>query len=460
MAHFCKNHPDRKATRRCYYCQSYVCSDCQILASKHYFCSFRCYNLYRGEDTSYSLKEKLIVMLDNVTEALSSFRDILAKNWQTVAIFLLMIALTFSLRKLQNISHELESLEQNTSMNHFTSSHLLLQPSEENFRIQKPVNGGMVLTNKIDIEGEAQDNQIISLVADGEIIAVTLPKNGKFVLKDITAKRGKNQFIVKAIDADGRVTTLQSINFFYSSPTLRYLAHNVTRGDLSSRRIAITFDGGSLANVTEEILDILKEKNLHCTFFLTGTFITKFPELVQRIVEEGHEVGNHTWSHPHLTTFAENHKQLTRPEVTREFLQNQLRRTAKAFKKLTGQEMAPFWRAPYGEHNLQIRQWAAELGYRHVEWTMGKDWYNTMDTLDWVADTTSPAYRTADEIVDKILNFGNGSDYGANGCIILMHLGSLRNSDFPHKRLPEIIDGLRERGYELVKVSELLADLN
>ncbi|MFQ5709444.1 MAG: polysaccharide deacetylase family protein, partial [bacterium] len=165
---------------------------------------------------------------------------------------------------------------------------------------------------------------------------------------------------------------------------------------------------------------------------------------------------NHTWDHPHLTTFAENKLQETRPEVTREFLQDELRKTAAAFMAATGQQMAPYWRAPYGEQNQEIREWAAELGYQHVEWTLGRDWKSTMDTMDWVADTTSPAYRSADEILDKILNYGNGSNHGANGCIVLMHLGTLRNGDFPHKKLPQIIDGLQARGYELVTITELL----
>ncbi|MFQ5824021.1 MAG: polysaccharide deacetylase family protein [bacterium] len=327
---------------------------------------------------------------------------------------------------------------------------------KDSFKILKPIKGAMVLTNRIEIEGEAADNQIISLIVDGKIKAITLPEKGKFLFKNIPTKRGNNSFTVKSISENGKVTILEKIDIVYNNPTIHYLANNVTRGIILEPKVALTFDGGYVANTSQEILDILKGKNLKCTFFLTGTYIKNYPKIVQRIVADGHEVGNHTWSHPHLTTFTENSIHLTQSRVTREFLQNELKQTAALFTAYTGKTMAPYWRAPYGEHNLEIREWAAELGYRHIEWTLGQNWENNMDTMDWVADTTSPAYRSADEILDKILNFGNGSEFGANGTIILMHLGTLRDKDFPHRKLPKIIDGLREQGYELVTISQMV----
>ncbi|MFQ5752254.1 MAG: polysaccharide deacetylase family protein [bacterium] len=255
---------------------------------------------------------------------------------------------------------------------------------------------------------------------------------------------------------NGVVTSLETIKIAYNNPTINYLSKNITHGNRFEPKVALTFDGGYLANACEEILDILKAKELQCTIFLSGRFITKYPAIVKRMVAEGHEIGNHTWNHPHLTEFVENKVQVTKSTVTREFLQKQLNDTALAFNACTGQSLMPFWRAPYGEHNLEIREWAAEMGYRHIAWTLGPNWQNTMDTMDWVADSTSPAYHTAEEILEKILGFGNGSNTGANGAIIIMHLGTLRNHDFPHKKLPEIIDGLKAQGYELVRVSEMI----
>ncbi|HFE52674.1 MAG TPA: hypothetical protein ENK07_04475 [Bacteroidetes bacterium] len=79
-----------------------------------------------------------------------------------------------------------------------------------------------------------------------------------------------------------------------------------------------------------------------------------------------------------------------------------------------------------------------------------------MDTLDWVADTTSVAYLSSDQVVQRVLSFGKDDPHGANGAIVLMHLGTNRVRDFPHRRLPEIIDGLRRQGYRLVSIPELL----
>ena len=125
---------------------------------------------------------------------------------------------------------------------------------------------------------------------------------------------------------------------------------------------------------------------------------------------------------------------------------------------ITGQEMVPLWRAPFGEYNYEILDWAARAGYKHVGWTVGRGWEETMDTLDWVADKNSTAYHTSEEIVEKNVNYGKGRKNGSNGAIILMHLGTNRKDDFPHKKLPEIIDGLKKKGYDLVTVTKMLEE--
>ena len=314
----------------------------------------------------------------------------------------------------------------------------------------------MVLTNSIDIEGESENNHIISLSADGALIAVTMAENGKFRFENIKAKRGKNQFIIKSISESGAVSTLEKIEFTYGPRAPSYLARSFDRGDPAVKKIALTFDAGSTNNAAEEILDTLKEYKLRCTIFLTGQFILHYPETVKRMVAEGHEIGNHTWSHPHLTTFAENNRHETLEVVTPEFIREELLSTEELFRSETKKSMVKLWRAPYGEHNMEIRQWAAELGYQQVGWTLGKDWENSMDTLDWVADKNSSAYYSAEEILAKLVNFGNSDPRSANGAIILMHLGTQRKDDFPHKIIPELISRMHEKGYTFVTISELM----
>src|SRR5512134_2052767 len=128
-------------------------------------------------------------------------------------------------------------------------------------------------------------------------------------------------------------------------------------------------------------------------------------------------------------------------------LVGQLRKAEESFRSLTGQPMVPQWRAPYGEHNEEIRAWAAAAGYRHVSWTRGAGSAEDLDTRDWVADRSSRSYRSREEIAARLIGFGNGRPEGLNGGIVLMHLATHRKTDRPHEGLPEILGMLRDQGY-------------
>jgi peptidoglycan/xylan/chitin deacetylase (PgdA/CDA1 family) len=312
----------------------------------------------------------------------------------------------------------------------------------------------MVLNNKIDISGEAAENTILSLRDNGHLLAVTLAKQQRFQFKNIELKYGKHNLIITAMSPDGTVRNIETLKTQVGSPRIDYLARDITRGNTSRQEIALTFDGGAGNGVTKEILDILESKKLQCTLFLTGQFIHRYPDLVKRMIQNNHEIANHTWSHPHLTTFAENHQHLTLDGITQEKIARELSRTSDLLKKITGQQMVRFWRAPFGEHNLEIRRWAALQGYRHIGWTLGNG--ETLDTMDWVADTTASYYKTKEEILQDLLSFGENSKTGANGGIILMHLDTQRKEDHPYTILPAYIDSMRQRGYKFVTVKELL----
>ena len=236
----------------------------------------------------------------------------------------------------------------------------------------------------------------------------------------------------------------------------RLLAQDFTRGNRWVQEVALTFDGHDLANVAGEILEILKAGDVRATMFLGGQFIRRHPEVVRRMLGDGHEIGNHMDTHPHLTSYAENGRHATRPGVTREAVTTELRRAEASFRALTGGAMVPYWRAPYGEHNAEIRAWAAEAGYRHVGWTRGAGTAEDLDTRDWVADRGSHLYRTRVEVASRLLGFGQKTSEGLNGGIILMHLGSLRTGDRPHEELPHILQSLQAQGYRLVTVSTLM----
>ncbi len=236
------------------------------------------------------------------------------------------------------------------------------------------------------------------------------------------------------------------------------LAEDLSRGSLEARQVALTFDADSARNGAEAILEALRARALRATMFLSAGYLRKHPDLVRRIVAGGHEVANHMKTHPHLTTYARDRRQTTLPHVTREFVQAELRATEEIYHEVTGRSLAPLWRAPYGEHNAEIRAWAAEAGYRHVGWTRDPESREDLDTRDWVADPTSTIYRSSREIRDRILRFGAAGGHGLNGGIVLMHLGTQRRRDPAHARLPEILDALAAKGYRLVTISELLGD--
>jgi peptidoglycan/xylan/chitin deacetylase (PgdA/CDA1 family) len=220
----------------------------------------------------------------------------------------------------------------------------------------------------------------------------------------------------------------------------------------AGRRIAITFDGAGSANGTTELLDILQKLEIQTTLFVTGEFIDKHPRLVRHALLAGHEIGNHTYSHSHLTSWGDSRRHQPLDHLSREWLHDELRRTEEAFLRATGRRMAPLWRAPYGEENPLIRAWAMEVGYLHVRWSSLRG--SSLDALDWVDDEHSSLYRDSSRMVERLLRFPK-----LEGGIVLMHLASER-PDPPWNALPEFVERLRKRGLEPVTVSDMLAQSN
>lgn len=223
-------------------------------------------------------------------------------------------------------------------------------------------------------------------------------------------------------------------------------ALNLTRGPGGRKRLLLSFDGGSNAEVAEEILDALRARGVRTTIFLTGAFIQRFPVLVRRMAAEGHELGNHTMNHPHLAPDMRRDPKWTRERVQRELLEADA-----ALMNLLGRPMDPYWRAPYGEHTAEIRRWAEEVGYRHIGWSEGAD------TLDWATPKERHLYRTGDAILRRLQS---RLDRDGDGLIVLMHLGSDRTEgDRPSGGLGAFMDRAARAGWSFVPVSTYLRDL-
>lgn len=198
------------------------------------------------------------------------------------------------------------------------------------------------------------------------------------------------------------------------------------RGDRRYPLVALTFDDGPDRTFTPRVLDVLRRERAPATFFLVGTRAEKNPDVVRRIVREGHEVGNHSYSHANLARLA--------PQQ----IDRQLRRADRVLTGLTGRKVRVF-RPPYGEVTPAVTRVAGALGYRTVLWNV--------DSLDWKRTTT--AQDVVNNVVPRV----------RRGSIILHHSAGGKGEDLTNtvQALPQIIRTLRARGYRLVTVSELLA---
>lgn len=191
-------------------------------------------------------------------------------------------------------------------------------------------------------------------------------------------------------------------------------------GNTSNPRIALTFDAGGPSEPTARILDILAKHHVHVTFFITGDWANLNPDLVRRIHNEGHEIGNHTMNHLDLRTLPDQ-------QVCTE-----LNQAEQVISNLTGVTTRPYYRPPYGGRDTRVRTLAAQIGYRTVYWTV--------DTLDW--QTTA----TPDSITKIVM------DNLRNGDIILMHAGSQVESE----TLDGLMTRIEQQGYQIVTVTEVL----
>ncbi len=217
---------------------------------------------------------------------------------------------------------------------------------------------------------------------------------------------------------------------------------------------ALTFDAHAEAQGAEELLALLRERGVHATIFVTGQFALRYPGIVREAHVDGHEIGNHTFSHLHLTTWESNRRHDTRSGITRELLQRELKETTVAITAAIGTTPAPLWRAPYGEHNATIRSWAAEIGLTHVDWTHAEG--RSLDALDWVENPKAHSYLSAEAMARRLLEFESHSGVPLAGSIVLMHLGNSR-PDLPLlEALPIFLDETDRRGLRPQPVGVLL----
>ncbi len=206
---------------------------------------------------------------------------------------------------------------------------------------------------------------------------------------------------------------------------LAITSREVDRAKTDSKLVALTFDAGSSAEPVPQILRTLAQRNLRCTFFLTGKWIERYPEMARMIADAGHELGNHSWSHPAF------------PSLTEDQMREELRRTENIALQVCGVSTKPLFRPPFGARNERVRAIAAEEGYLTIYWTI--------DSWDSVKKDITPQM-----IADRVMR------HMQPGAIVLMHCGSHATA----QALPQLLNALEAQGYRVVTVSELLHHTN
>jgi peptidoglycan-N-acetylglucosamine deacetylase len=205
-------------------------------------------------------------------------------------------------------------------------------------------------------------------------------------------------------------------------------------------KVALSFDDGPDPRWTPEILNILKAKNAPATFFTIGDEADAAPQLIHREYDEGHEIGNHTYTHPDMD------------QISKAQIQLELNLTERLLESNLGVKTLLF-RPPYGiDHQPET---ASEIALLPIPQSMGYIIVGArIDPHDWgeVGDQPPPP---TNEIVSRVIDQAQAQLKGEQGNIILMHDGG---GDRSHtvEALPQIIDGLRAKGFEFVKVSDLL----
>lgn len=186
--------------------------------------------------------------------------------------------------------------------------------------------------------------------------------------------------------------------------------------------VYLTFDNGYEEGYTDDILDVLKEENVPGAFFVTGHYVDSEPELVKRMVDEGHIVGNHSYHHPDLTT-------LTKGDMKKELeaVQDQV-------AAITDQKQITYMRPPKGAFNEQSLKWANDLGYTHIFWSLA--------FVDWNTDSQKGGDYAFDQVMEQI----------HPGAIILMHTVSSDNAE----ALSKLIRELKEQGYQFKSLDDMV----
>ena len=195
-------------------------------------------------------------------------------------------------------------------------------------------------------------------------------------------------------------------------------------GDTSRKVIYLTFDCGYENGYTDSILDTLKKHNAPAAFFVVGNMIESAPDLIRRMVAEGHIVGNHTYHHPDMSSISE-----------QSAFQKELESLEALFQETTGQTMSKYYRPPQGKYNVENLRQAKALGYKTILWSLAY--------VDWYVDDQPTPEQAYSKLLPRI----------HDGAIVLLHSTSRTNAEI----LDELLTKWEEMGFSFASLDQLPA---
>ena len=196
-------------------------------------------------------------------------------------------------------------------------------------------------------------------------------------------------------------------------------------GDTSQKVLYLTFDCGYENGCTEPILDALKKHNAPAAFFVVGHMIESAPDIIRRMAEEGHIVGNHTYHHPDMSAIRDDTA-----------FRQELESLESLFRETTGQEMPKYYRPPQGKYSTENLRQAKALGYQTILWSLAY--------VDWYVDDQPTAQQAYDKLLPRI----------HDGAIVLLHSTSTTNAEI----LDDLLTRWEELGYSFASLEDLPAN--
>ncbi len=192
----------------------------------------------------------------------------------------------------------------------------------------------------------------------------------------------------------------------------------IYRVKTQEKKVAISFDCAWGVEFTDKLLEIMQEEDVKCTFFAVEFWTKKYPEYVKKIVSFGHEMGTHSATHPYMS------------KLNKEAIKKELESSINQIERITGQKVELF-RPPYGDYSDSVIESAKDMGLFTIQWDV--------DSLDWKNLSASEIEK---RVVERV----------KEGSIVLFHNNGLHTAE----ALPSIIKSLKQKGFEFVKISELI----